>query len=47
MGTGQDTTHMIHVAADGRRLYATNPGSGTVSIFDNELMSPPCRRPAC
>lgn len=40
MGTGQDTTHMIHVAPDGKKLFTTNVGSGTVSIMDNELVPP-------
>ncbi len=40
MGTGQDTTHLLHVAPDGQRAYATNSGSGTVSLFERRLMPP-------
>ncbi|WP_317922152.1 hypothetical protein [Cupriavidus sp. TA19] len=40
MGTGQDTTHMIHVSTDGKHVYATNVGSGTVSILDNQMVPP-------
>ena len=40
MGTGQDRTHMIHVTADGRKIYTTNISSGTVSIFVDTLIQP-------
>ncbi len=40
MGTGQDTTHMIHVAPGGQHVYTTNVGSGTVSILDRTLVPP-------
>lgn len=40
MGTGQDTTHMIHVMPDGQRAYATNSGSGTVSLFEHRMVPP-------
>jgi len=40
MGTGQDTTHLLHVTPDGKRVYATNSGSGTVSLFENTLVPP-------
>lgn len=40
MGTGQDTTHMIHVAPDGQHVYATNVGSGTVSVLEQKLVMP-------
>ncbi|RYG56647.1 YncE family protein [bacterium] len=40
MGTGQDTTHLLHVTPDARRIYTTNVGSGTVSIFENLLVQP-------
>jgi DNA-binding beta-propeller fold protein YncE len=33
MGTGQDTTHMLVTADNGATIYATNRGSGTISIF--------------
>lgn len=32
--TGQDVTHMVVVAADGLRAYATNIGSGTMTVLD-------------
>ena len=34
LGTGQDRTHMIWVAADERQIVTTNVSSGTVSIID-------------
>jgi YVTN family beta-propeller protein len=34
LGTGQDRTHMIWVAADEKRIVTTNVSSGTVSIID-------------
>ena len=40
MGTGQDRTHMIHVTADGKRIYTTNVSSGTVSILVDTLIPP-------
>lgn len=40
MGTGQNTTHLIHVTPDGKRFYTTNSDSGTVSIFENLLLEP-------
>jgi DNA-binding beta-propeller fold protein YncE len=40
MGTGQDRTHMIHVTADGKKIYTTNVSSGTVSILVDTLMQP-------
>nr|WP_280304664.1 YncE family protein [Xanthomonas euvesicatoria] len=40
MGTGQDTTHLLQVAPDGQRAYATNSGSGTVSLFERRLVPP-------
>lgn len=40
MGTGQDTTHMIHVGSDGQRVYTTNVGSGNVSILERKLVAP-------
>jgi YVTN family beta-propeller protein len=38
MGTGQDRTHMIHVTADGKKIYTTNVSSGTVSILQDTIM---------
>lgn len=32
--TGQETTHMVAVAGDGARAYATNIGSGTTTAVD-------------
>jgi DNA-binding beta-propeller fold protein YncE len=40
MGTGQDRTHMLHVTADGKKIYTTNVSSGTVSILVNTLIQP-------
>jgi streptogramin lyase len=40
MGTGQDRTHMIHVTADGKRIYTTNISSGTVSILTDTIIQP-------
>jgi DNA-binding beta-propeller fold protein YncE len=40
MGTGQDRTHMIYVAADGKKIYTTNVASGTVSILADTLIQP-------
>ncbi|MEO6843576.1 MAG: cytochrome D1 domain-containing protein [Ginsengibacter sp.] len=33
MGTGQDRTHMIHVAPDGKSIYTANVSSGTISLL--------------
>lgn len=40
MGTGQDTTHLLHVSADGQHAYASNSGSGTISLFERRLVPP-------
>jgi len=40
MGTGQDRTHMLDVAADGKHIYATNVSSGTVSILTDTVVQP-------
>lgn len=40
MGTGQNTTHMLYVTRDRRHVYTTNVASGTVSIFENQLVMP-------
>lgn len=40
MGTGQDTTHMLRVMPDGQHAYATNSGSGTVSVFEQRMVPP-------
>jgi YVTN family beta-propeller protein len=40
MGTGQDRTHMLHVTADGKKIYTTNVSSGTVSILVDTLIQP-------
>ena len=40
MGTGQDRTHMIYVAANGKKIYTTNVSSGTVSILVDTLIQP-------
>ncbi len=41
LGTGQNRTHMIYVAADGQHIVTTNVSSGTVSIIDKELLRTP------
>jgi YVTN family beta-propeller protein len=46
MGTGQNRTHMLYVAADLKQIYTTNVNSATVSIFEKtaqELRPPPMR----
>ncbi len=40
MGTGEDRTHMIYVTANGKKIYTTNMGSGTVSILEATLFQP-------
>lgn len=40
MGTGQNTTHMLHVTPDAKHFYTTNVGSGTVSLFEELLLQP-------
>lgn len=40
LGTGQDRTHMIFVAADGKRVFTTNVNSGTVSILEKSQRPP-------
>ncbi len=40
VGTGQDRTHMLRVMSDGRRIFATNVNSGTLSILDRSLQIP-------
>lgn len=51
LGTGQNRTHMIYVAAGGEYIVTTNVSSGTVDLIDREAvrMPPPPRgmaRPA-
>src|ERR1700733_11397883 len=44
MGTGQNRTHMLYVAADQKRIYTTNVNSATVSILEQvvlPMMGPP------
>jgi YVTN family beta-propeller protein len=40
MGTGEDRTHMIYVAANAKNIYTTNVSSGTVSILSDTLIQP-------
>ncbi|MBD9575757.1 YncE family protein [Pseudomonas sp. PDM23] len=40
MGTGQDTTHMLYVSQDAKHMYATNVGSGTVSLLEQRMVAP-------
>jgi YVTN family beta-propeller protein len=45
MGTGQDVSHLLVVADDGRRIYASNMGSNTVTVLTFQD-GPPPRLPA-
>lgn len=40
IGTGQDTTHLLHLSRDGATLFASNTGSGTISVLENTLVPP-------
>lgn len=40
VGTGQDITHLLHVSADGQHAYASNSGSGTISLFARQQVPP-------
>lgn len=40
MGTGQNTTHLLHVTDDQQRIYTTNVESGAVSIIEHQLVQP-------
>jgi DNA-binding beta-propeller fold protein YncE len=40
LGTGQDKTHLVWVSKDGRKVVASNAGSGTMSIFDRMEVKP-------
>jgi DNA-binding beta-propeller fold protein YncE len=40
IGSGQNRTHMLKVSKDSQHIFATNVGSGTVSIFDYNLHPP-------
>ena len=37
---GQDKTHLVWVSKDGRKVVASNAGSGTMSIFDRREVKP-------
>lgn len=39
-GTGEERTHMIHTNQSGTKIYATNIGSGTISIFEYKFVPP-------
>ncbi len=41
IGTGQERTHMVYVAADEKKVYTTNVSAGTVSILADTLLPPP------
>jgi YVTN family beta-propeller protein len=45
LGTGQNRTHMIYVAADGQHIVTTNVSSGTVSLIDKEPLRMPSSPP--
>jgi YVTN family beta-propeller protein len=34
LGTGQNTTHMVHLSKDGSMIFTSNIGSNTISIFE-------------
>jgi streptogramin lyase len=40
LGTGQDKTHLVWVSKDGRKVVASNAGSGTMSFFDRMEVTP-------
>jgi DNA-binding beta-propeller fold protein YncE len=40
LGTGQDKTHLVWVSRDGRKVVASNAGSGTMSVFDRTEIKP-------
>jgi DNA-binding beta-propeller fold protein YncE len=40
LGTGQDKTHLVWVSKDGRKVVASNAGSGTMSAFDRTEVKP-------
>lgn len=40
LGTGQEMTHVVWVSRDGGRVVASNPGSGTVSLFERVMVHP-------
>jgi DNA-binding beta-propeller fold protein YncE len=40
LGTGQDKTHLVWVSKDGRKVVASNAGSGTMSLFERTEQKP-------
>lgn len=46
LGTGQNRTHMIYVAADGQHIVTSNVSSGTVSIIAPQPLRLPSPPPA-
>lgn len=40
LGTGEDRTHLIYTTRDGKNVYTTNIGSGTISLFSYEFVKP-------
>lgn len=40
LGTGQDRTHMLWISPDGKKIVASNAGSGTFSVFDAVMVTP-------
>lgn len=40
LGTGQQNTHMLWISRDGRKMMASNAGSGTMSLFDRVTVRP-------
>ncbi|MDE2163846.1 MAG: YncE family protein [Alphaproteobacteria bacterium] len=40
LGTGQMRTHMLWISRDGKKIVASNAGSGTMSVYDSIIISP-------
>lgn len=40
LGTGQQNTHMLWISRDGKKIVASNAGSGTMSVFDRVTVQP-------
>ena len=40
LGTGQQNTHMLWISRDGRKIVASNAGSGTMSVLDRVTVAP-------
>ena len=40
LGTGQQNTHMLWISRNGRKIVASNAGSGNMSVFDQVTVQP-------